>query len=377
VGLDPVLIAYEHHALSESLTTFLVMLFVWLLVRLWSPPDRPSPAAAWGLLTAAAVGIAGGLAPYARSNFLVLPLLAPWPILALGWSRRRGLLSLTQAALVLLLAAACVAPWVWRNQQKYGHAVFAVGLQIQRTASLWDCDALDLNQTRAYTLEQWRRIRALGYMPHVGLWPVLMGADMPEARGQELFFAQETRATIINSEAADRRPLSALHGMLVAFGNQAGLYTKITQFFGRENLRWSKPLRGEVGGNWDTNLYDGDATADTATQMREPLLRMQRDVHHLARSPNALTFNDLFFGYELTRPFVAVLFLLGGLLAAKTRSWPAAAVVLIAAANLAAICCLLGSAVDRYGVPLKPLMAIVAVYSLQRIGAHYAARRST
>ena len=77
-------------------------------------------------------------------------------------------------------------------------------------------------------------------------------------------------------------------------------------------------------------------------------------MRHLALDANALTFNDLYFGYELTRPIVALLFLIGAVLALSARCWPAATVALLAGVHFLAISILLGSAVDRYSVPYKP-----------------------
>lgn len=78
-------------------------------------------------------------------------------------------------------------------------------------------------------------------------------------------------------------------------------------------------------------------------------------------------FNDLFFAYEATRPVVAVLFLLGLGLALRNRCDAIGAVAMVAVAHAAAMAIVVLSAIDRYAVPFKPLIAVVAVYALYRI----------
>ena len=366
IGLDPVLLTYEHFALTECLSVFCVTLIAWLTVRrarvatgtVESLPD---------LADAIILGLLCGLSAYVRSSLQVLLVVVPFVILVMGWHRGIRKVAIMRSAVVACFGIACLLPWIARNYALLGQPKFAPFGDLQRIASFWDAGALDLNQTPAYTLEQWQEIHSRGYFTHTQLGPLLMTSDLPTARGHDLWPGLEIKSRFLLEEAAARRPLNVLRGGLVAFCNQIGLWNKLDQHHsGRENIYWSRALRGDP---WSaTNLFSTSAVQDfEATQDRLP--DIERDIKYLHGSPNAMWFNDYFFAYETTRPIVAVFFLLGLGLALYNRCYAVGAVGVIAVAHAAAMAIVVLSAIDRYAVPFKPLIAVVAVYALYRLAS--------
>lgn len=110
----PPLVWTSAYALSETLATALTVAAVLALGEALDRRDAPSAS------RQAPVAVAGGgvllaLATLVRpASLLALPLAA---LLLLG-RRRAGL-----AVLVLVAAAACVAPWTWRNAREHGRVV--------------------------------------------------------------------------------------------------------------------------------------------------------------------------------------------------------------------------------------------------------------
>jgi hypothetical protein len=319
------------------------------------------------LADAIILGLLCGLSAYVRSSLQVLLVVVPFVILVMGWHRGIRKVAIMRSAVVACFGIACLLPWIARNYALLGQPKFAPFGDLQRIASFWDAGALDLNQTPAYTLEQWQEIHSRGYFTHTQLGPLLRTSDLPTARGHDLWPGLGIKSRFLLEETAARRPLNVLRGGLVAFCNQIGLWNKLDQHHsGRENIYWSRALRGDP---WSaTNLFSTSAVQDfEATQDRLP--DIERDIEYLHGSPNAMWFNDFFFAYETTRPIVAVFFLLGLGLALYNRCYAVGAVVVIAVAHAAAMAIVVLSAIDRYAVPFKPLIAVVAVYALYRLAS--------
>ena len=363
IGLDPVLLTYEHLALTECVSTFCVTLMTWLVVRRLAAPE--GRLGLWRALAgAAALGFLCAASAYVRSSLQVFFVAIPLAVLLAEWRRGARASAVACAVAMVLFSVVCTLPWIERNARLGGRAEFSPYGAIQKLASLWDANALDLNQTAAYSLERWKGIEAAGYFSHTYLWELMQQSDLAQARGRDLWTSQEMKSKFLYAEAVARRPANVLHGALVAFCNQIGLWNKLAQHSGRENVVWSRALRGDPG--TPTNLFDGPAVGEYDAA-RERLPHIARSISGLRTSANAMWFNDLFFTYELTRPGVAILFLIGLVLAVIRRCYPIGLVGLICMAHVAAISILVLSAIDRYGVPFKPLLAIVAVWALQQL----------
>lgn len=365
VGLDPVLLAYEHLALTESVSTFCATFITWLVVRrLRATAGRLS---IWRAIAgAAAFGLLCALSAYVRSSLQVFFAAIPLAILVIEWRRGTRAAAIVCAATMVLFSVLGTVPWTMRNARLAGRAEFAPYGVIQRMASLWDADALDLNQVPVYSRGQWNEIRNMGYFSHTYLWILLQQSDFAPARGLDFWSRQEKKSQFLVDETTARRPVNMVKGGFVAFCNQIGLWNKLTQHSGRENAHWSRPLRGDP--YTKTNLFDGYSVEEYVAA-RERLPQIERDIGDLRKSYNAMWFNDAFFAYELTRPVIAILFLIGLGWAVYRRCYPIAIVGMICLAHVLAMSVLVLSAIDRYGVPFKPLIAVVALWALAQIAA--------
>ncbi len=364
VGLDPMLLAYEKFALTECISTFLVTLVAWMLMRYHAlcttRPDGPSRS----ILLALALGAVCGAAAYVRSNLLLFLVLAPAVVLAVQVGQRRPLRGLLHSGVTCSVALCCVIPWVMRNYATFGYPIFAVGRYAQQACSFWDADALDLNQPPVWSVQQWKSLNSRGYFPHTELWALLFESRMKGGNSHDPFTNQEIKSRVLVEESLARRPLNVLHGMLVAFANHTGLWNKLRQTSGRETVFWTRNLRGEQGSR--TNLLQG-TTAGGRDAVAQRLHDIERDISYMHGSAAALWFNDLYYTYELSRPLAGVLFLVGLLVLLRRGSWPVAIAAMIALANITALSVLVGTAIDRYGVPFKPLLALTATYAMHAL----------
>ncbi len=118
-ALCPALAGYASVLLTETLFTFLLMLFCWLMLRATHSARYNSFCLA---------GLAAGAAGMVRA-----PILAFVPLWAIGVMAIRRTLRqlLPRLALVLVCTAAVVIPWIGRNHLQTGQAVLAAGPGIQ------------------------------------------------------------------------------------------------------------------------------------------------------------------------------------------------------------------------------------------------------
>ena len=364
VGLDPVLLTYEHFALTECVSTAFVVLASWLVVRRLGDPSRgqgPIRIILGGVL----LGLICGASAYVRSSLQVLLVVVPVALLLMGWRRGQRKRALVAASVTAAAAVLCVVPWIIRNQRVLGRLEFAPYGEVQKLASLWDADALDFNQTPAYTHEEWKEIRGMGYFGHVFAVELLKRFELDESRGLTVWPSFEVKSRFLDRESLARHPVHAIHGGIVAFCNQIGLWNKLRQHSGRENIFWSRILRGDELSA--TNLIDGLYKVDGFGAAQHRLPDIERNIIPLRGSATALWFNDVFFTFEFTRPVIALLFLIGLFLAVYERNLAVSAVGLITLAHTLALAILVLTAIDRYGVPFKPLIAVIAIWALGRV----------
>ncbi len=146
---DPTLIAYAHQLWPETLFLLLVAI---VFDRLSGLEQRPR----W---QAAALGTVTGLA------MLLKPVFGLFTLLLLGWwVRRLGLRPALRLALVFGSAAAIViAPWLVRNQLRYGPAIL---LENQGPYNLWTGN--DPSPPRTI-LARWQRLPTAVARSRVGL----------------------------------------------------------------------------------------------------------------------------------------------------------------------------------------------------------------
>ena len=370
VGLDPVLLTYERYALSECLTTFCVTLAAWLLVWQAACYRTAAPRGGAVLLAALIIGIVCGAAAYVRPNLLMLTVLLPLFLVWVCW--RGGVRGrvLMQAGLTLVIALACITPWLLRNRSPAGDTALAFGAQANRLGGLWNFDAADINQTAMLSYERWQELRnepgaarrsVYEVMPALVGCPVLWRPPtLAEAEQWEQAYGQLAR------EAVARHPRRTVRAMGIALASQLGLWPKFDHPSAAENEAWSSLVRGGAGLG-PTNFPPMPAEHWHAARIGTLAERSGRDITYLQRSTTARWFDELFRTWRQARPFIALLFLAGLMLALGARVYPLAAIGLLALGNALALAALVFSPIDRYSAPFLPLVGVVAIYTLSRL----------
>ena len=374
VGLDPVLLTYERYALTECLTTFCVALAGWLLVRQCVRNLRAVPSVGSIILGGLILGVVCGLSAYVRPNLQMLIVMIP-PLLVLGCWRvgvrwRAG----AQAAIILVVAVACVTPWILRNKARFGQAQLALGTQANRLAGIWNFRIMDVNQTALFSCDDWQALRARQASGRLSVYKAAPAiADSSRIDKPESLNGNAAREVVYRralEEATARRPLKTLRGVGVALAVQLGLWTKFKHSNTAEDVHWSAPLRGEVvPGKTNFLFVPEEADHWHRERMIELARRSRINIEYLRSSQAARWFNELFWTFRFTRPLLAVLFLVGLGFALFNRAYPIAGIGLIALAHAVAMAVLVLSMIDRYGAPFKPLMAAVVVYALFRLAS--------
>lgn len=108
---------FEANILSESLTTFLVVLLLAGVAWLFDASPR---LPAWRIvLTGFLIGLTGGILTLTRPQFIFLPFWAAF-LLAVVWRRRRGGVRWAAALLLGLTSLALIGGWMIRLHQRFG-----------------------------------------------------------------------------------------------------------------------------------------------------------------------------------------------------------------------------------------------------------------
>ena len=119
VCLYPGIWLYERELFAESLSMFMVALFIWLVYRFRRRP---------GIVPALTMGLALGVAALTRSELIAMSVLVVTPLYlgtrSVSWGRRVGWLAMTAAVTV-----AVISPWFLYNRTRFSEPVpLSVGL---------------------------------------------------------------------------------------------------------------------------------------------------------------------------------------------------------------------------------------------------------
>jgi hypothetical protein len=168
-----------------------------------------------------------------------------------------------------------------------------------------------------------------------------------------------------------RNPGRVLLARLQSFVSLAGLWNS-ADTAARANGWYSAPLRGEQNGFWNSVQFD------VRTAMAEPRFNQLRDFQEamavvarptvgLLTSPVARRFNEWFWAYQLFRPLVAWLFMIGIVWALARRDWIVVVIGVIVLANLVGAAWVVMTPSNRFGAPFLPTMYVVAAYACHRL----------
>jgi hypothetical protein len=392
VGLNPLLIAWERCAMSETLTTFLITLIVWVVLwrrrfearrtettptsapRAAEVPVRPANELAWmGVSILAGVLLVVGV--YVRGNVQVLVPLVPILIVMeasrrIGWRRGAVLGFVCLATSVGLLM-----PRILANKRDYGVASVMVASSRNQFILAEPNGVMDMNHARAFTFEQWRDMADLRAARKITEWdlhnrvntsraPVPVGrrgSPTDETRGPGV---DEAKGEFVVKESYARRGPERLRVANAAMWNLIGLYPWSRLHGFQENEYWTRPLRG-IDLTKGSNFFDTQAHAMKYGKGGEAIYtECHRDISGMVRGTNPRVFNEWFMGDRALRPLFAGLMLIGLLASLIRREWTMAWIIGAVVLHAGALAALTMAGIDRYGVPFEPLLRVGAVYGL-------------
>jgi len=362
VGCDPIVLTYEHWALTEILAALLLMSACALAMRgrVASPPSQVT------IVTAVAIGALCAAAAYVRANLQLLFGLVPLLFIAAHLRKPNRIGVAACAVCIGVVAVACLAPWLIRNNHKFGRPELAIGRGFTRALSGYNSRIIDPNQSSLFAYDHWKSVQrqisnGLGDFGYLTEIQKAQGLQMPNE--QRAAIKANAQCEVVVRESLARDPWGTLGAMGMAFTTQLGLWTRYDHPTANENVHWSGPLRGQPIAettNWPVTFENDPSLA--------PLIaRTKSDVTFLRGSRPGEMFNELFMGYRAVRPLIVLASLIAIILAVRRRNWPAAVLGGTIVVHAVLLSTLLFSALDRYCVPfigLTDLLAVYAVFSI-------------
>lgn len=382
VGVHPVLVTYRLYLLRETTAALVCISVIVLLSRLATPqaaPQQPRVRAPL-CLALALVGAAGA---YMRENLQLFALYLPIALLTLAgsWWRVR----IPRAALTLAAILALLLPWCWRNHADFGaFAMVTPKTHLNRLLSGWTNELIDPNDTSAFSRERWRSLADQvdrGKVNHYDFLNQLIAAEQERrtARAESTILSAKdiddlSRRTI--DESIARHGPRSLLASLQAGVNQFGLWNLDGVEGAPENEWWSRPLRKQPF-DFDTNIcFDIDASLagvrapEEHQRLRDMLSKERVPIASISTVPVARQFNEWYWASRALRPAVAVLCLLGIVLAwrrgDRVLAWGGAMALL----NVILAASVVATPSDRFSVAFLPVTLSVAVSALAMLTSH-------
>lgn len=410
VGTNPILLAWERFAMSETLSVFLATLAVWMTVEItrgawgekketWVREQRGRGLAPLGsdgkeslraraVVLAVAIGLTAAAGAWVRGNLQLLIPACPALIAVVMWTRvgwwRAGVL----AGVAFVAGVLPLVPRVVQHQRDHGMAGFTLGSSFSHYLLGEPNGVIELNQSGVLEFEEWRTLRddrLGGKTNEWGMIGRIMGSKRLAAeQGVKGFGAEEAKYRVIAEESfarlGDRRGQLACDAFLNVLGlwpwDQEGLRDLANEPMGvgmypwrarigfRENEVWTRPLRG-VDVTRGTNFFTDEAHAAKHGEGGAALNRYcRRTIATEVRVAEAKVFDDWFRGDRLVRPIFAGLCVLGMVFALARREWGMAWVAGLVMAHAAALAWIMLAGLDRYGVVMEPMLRIGAVYAV-------------
>ena len=385
VGLDPTMLVWERHVMSEGTFTFAIVLWVWLLVRLIA--SRRTPSLPWWrtIAWAIALGVVSGFSPLIRGNAQLLLLAAPIGVIFALVARASILRAMAAGALVAGASLLVVVPWAMHIRQRFGQPAIMIGGGVASEIFTWNAGLLDVNQTALYDAANLQAVKQqevrtndpftfmhritqsprVPYPPGIAPWVGQFGKD---------WLKQNSASGVAASESRARRGPECLREMIV--GLASPLFRVGNSPFPATSY-WARPMFGKllVGGtnNWYMGPEQLIAGGWDATIINKVYARTQQDLAPLANDPDTRLFHALYSAFERVRMFLGALWILGGIFALREWNRPLLIIWGVSAATLLALAYLVYGGESRYIEPFYPLMTIIAAFGLARLLQHIAA----
>ncbi|GJQ29469.1 MAG: hypothetical protein HBSAPP03_13530 [Phycisphaerae bacterium] len=373
---DPMLIVWQRHVLAECLTTFIVMLLLYLMVRFEDRcrAERP-PGVVRLLAVSTGLGVFLGVATLVRGNFQIALVLAPaylvWAALrAVSWP---GAIAVGAACLVAGFAV--LLPMYVHVHRTFGVWAYTVGPGWHRAIRTWDNGLADWNQTAVFSFEEAQRLRRrmaarpvnefefTHYLGECPTYPVPAGAKFERAR--------DIRGGVSARESRDRLPDKHAEIVPKAIVSLMGFHVRRPGYFRGYSFAL---VRDFIGRPTDHKPFT----------LRGPYTYLPMDLREgLARGNNAIdtrgSMNAAMLGVawdvaRLIRPIISVLFLIAAGRLFLRREVALSGMALIVIAHVVALPVLYYAGTDRYIMPWWGLSTLIMMTGIGRIGRPFPPR---
>lgn len=385
----PSILIYQPYVLREAVAPFIA---VWIAIQiiLLFHRDLGPRSLSRTLMLCAQLGLGIGIGALYRENFMAfVPLgivAAAAATLAAGYGNRGRMLTFTHtlaaASTVWLVAMLVLAPWLAFNHSRLGYFVLTVPkTQFNRCINAWANGLVDDGTTQP---------RAVHDYAFVASRLAQNGIVTQEAADRnsvdavlEVMLRDPHRLEAICKAEADAavaaNPRKAARDMGWSLVSQLGAWDVFWHPNSRANLWHSEPLRGARPGMTSNYTFDVDAVMASSrftpyqSRWQQLLAATRVPPESLPSGLFARAFNAWFLASEFVRPGLAAVFFVGMILAITRRRWGVFATALIVLANVLGAAWMM-TPLDRFAVPLLPLMIIVAASALVRTPTTDAAR---
>lgn len=382
VAWHPSILTYQPYLLREAVAPFFatcIAIVIFMLFR--RAATARVHARTLGL--SAALGLVIGLGALYRENFLAfVPMgivAAALASLAVGEASRRPAFRATHAlaagGVVWLVAMIALLPWLTYNHSRLGLFVLTTPkTQFNRCINAWANGLIDDGSTRPRAVHDYAFVASI-LAQHGAAAPELVAQSSVDAVIEAMLRDPRTLERLCKAEvngAIAASPGKAAHDMGWSLVSQLGAWDVSWHPNARGNLWHSEPLRAARPGMASNYTFDVDGVMSnsrfTPHQARwQPLLAATRTPpESLASGRFARAFDAWFHASELARPALAAAFLLGTVLTIVRRRWGVLAIACIVLANVLGAAWMM-TPLDRFSVPLLPLMLIVAASAIVRV----------
>ncbi|CAG0953472.1 hypothetical protein PHYC_00329 [Phycisphaerales bacterium] len=350
VALDPMMMVWQRTVLSESPGAFLILLVAWVFTVL--EPRLRTGSATRMLLAFAGLGALCGIAATVRGNLQLLLLVIAAGVIAIGFLSRKPARALLAAGVMLATFALTISPILRHNYRVFGRASLVVGANTGRTIFAWQNTDIDFNQTRLFTLEQFRDLNdrvGRGEMSDWEFTAEIERNDRVEVRtGTHPWVTRDLRCTEVLRESMSRMPSRYAKRLVKATASQLGFWVDYPKHFKRNSAGQVSVMRGRPVAE-PTNFYD--RISRFPATIRPTLERVIHDASGVHTTLNSRAMGVWWNVWREARPVLVLLLAFGALRALARRDVPTLVLALFVFGNTAAVVVMQFAGIDRYGMP--------------------------
>ena len=377
----PSILTYQPYVLRESVAPFIA---AWIAVRIITLFQHEHPAVPFTrtLAGCALLGLGIGIGALYRENFMAFVPLGIIAAAAAAAATRsthtswKATLARSAAAgaTVWIVAMLVLLPWLAYNHSRIGHFVLTVPkTQFNRCINAWANGLVDDGTAQPRAVHDYAFVASLLVRDGI-VTKEAFDRNSVDAVLDVMLRDPRTLERICKAEAdaaVAANPRKAARDMGWSLVSQLGMWDVSWHPNSRANLWHSEPLRGARPGMASNYTFDVDAVMAssrfTPQQARwRPLLAATRvPPETLPSGTFARVFDAWFKASEFARPGLAATFFVGTILAFARRRWGIVAIACIVLANVLGAAWMM-TPLDRFAVPLLPLMIIVAASALVR-----------